>query len=88
MPKSCILTSDNTGRHQAVTNFLYLFTSVVEAVVIWGLLTNFWLTPKFAEMGSGPLVTELVFFYPLHGQTISASEGRKLRHSRRWVEST
>ena len=31
-------------------------------VVIWGLLSGSWLTPKSVEMGSGPLVVEFVVF--------------------------
>ena len=31
------------------------------AVVIWGLLSGSWLTPKAVEMGSGLLVIEFIF---------------------------
>ena len=50
-------------------------------VVVWGLLSGSWLTPKSVEMGSVLVVIEFTFFYPclskvwtLHGQTVSVSE--------------
>ena len=71
-------------------SLFHSFLSVIEQCWLGGSF----LAPGSVEMGSVLLVIKFTFFYTylskvltLHGQTVSVSEWRKLRHSRRWVES-
>lgn len=53
-PKPCILTSGRAGRPQAFTNFSSPYFSGRGSVDLGAF--GSWLIPKFAEMGSDPLV--------------------------------
>lgn len=72
--------------YKGVFTLFHSFLSVIEQCWLGGSF----LAPGSVEMGSVLLVIKFTFFYPnlskvltLHGQTVSVSEGRKLRHSRR-----